>query len=185
MDGGIDFYATQTTLAPDGRRIMTAWLQTWSDTEDKPKGCKWFGQTICPRELHIKDGRIVQTPVRDVYKRQGGSVFHVLCIADVLAQPDADSAIAVQVFAILRKSGFDGVGGILRQSTFAHIGDLIVRQGLAPVQGVGQPADAHPEHHGCDDEIDPVVMPVSYTHLDVYKRQLWGWGICKRGIRCR
>ena len=28
-DGGIDFYATQTTLAPDGRRIMTAWLQTW------------------------------------------------------------------------------------------------------------------------------------------------------------
>ena len=47
MDGGIDFYATQTTLAPDGRRLMTAWLQTWSDTEDKPKGCKWFGQTIC------------------------------------------------------------------------------------------------------------------------------------------
>ena len=91
-------------------------------------------------------------------KRIGGSVFHVLCIADVLAQPDADSAIAVQVFAILRKSGFDGVGGILRQSTFAHIGDLIVRQGLAPVQGVCQPADAHPEHHGCDDEIDPVVM---------------------------
>ena len=65
MDGGIDFYATQTTLAPDGRRIMTAWLQTWSDTEDKPQGCKWFGQTICPRELHIKDGRSV-----DVYKRQ-------------------------------------------------------------------------------------------------------------------
>ena len=40
MDGGIDFYATQTTLAPDGRRLMTAWLQTWSDTEDKPQGCK-------------------------------------------------------------------------------------------------------------------------------------------------
>ena len=66
MDGGIDFYATQTTLAPDGRRIMTAWLQTWSDTEDKPQGCKWFGQTICPRELHIKDGRILQTPVREL-----------------------------------------------------------------------------------------------------------------------
>ena len=47
VDGGIDFYATQTTQAPDGRRLMTAWLQTWSDTEDKPQGCKWFGQTIC------------------------------------------------------------------------------------------------------------------------------------------
>ena len=76
MDGGIDFYATQTTLAPDGRRIMTAWLQTWSDTEDKPKGCKWFGQTICPRELHIKDGRIVQAPVRELDAVHGKRTFH-------------------------------------------------------------------------------------------------------------
>ena len=76
MDGGIDFYATQTTLAPDGRRIMTAWLQTWSDTEDKPQGCKWFGQTICPRELHIKDGRILQTPVRELDAVHGKRTFH-------------------------------------------------------------------------------------------------------------
>ena len=76
MDGGIDFYATQTTLAPDGRRIMTAWLQTWSDTEDKPQGCKWFGQTICPRELHIKDGRILQTPVRELDTVHGKRIFH-------------------------------------------------------------------------------------------------------------
>ena len=27
---------------------MTAWLQTWSDIEDKPQGAKWFGQMICP-----------------------------------------------------------------------------------------------------------------------------------------
>ena len=58
------------------RRIMTAWLQTWSDTEDKPKGCKWFGQTICPRELHIKDGRIVQTPVRELDAVHGKRTFH-------------------------------------------------------------------------------------------------------------
>ena len=76
MDGGIDFYATQTTLAPDGRRIMTAWLQTWSDTEDKPQGCKWFGQTICPRELHIKDGRIIQAPVRELDAVHGKRTFH-------------------------------------------------------------------------------------------------------------
>ena len=91
-------------------------------------------------------------------KRIGGSVFHVLCIADVLAQPDADSAIAVQVFAILRKSGFDGVGGILRQSTFAHIGDLIVRQVLAPVQSVCQPTDADPKRHSCNNKVEPVVV---------------------------
>ena len=44
MDGGIDFYATQTTLAPDGRRLMTAWLQTWSDTEDKPQAASGSGR---------------------------------------------------------------------------------------------------------------------------------------------
>ena len=76
MDGGIDFYATQTHPCPGCRRIMTAWLQTWSDTEDKPKGCKWFGQTICPRELHIKDGRIVQTPVRELDAVHGKRIFH-------------------------------------------------------------------------------------------------------------
>ena len=76
VDGGIDFYATQTTQAPDGRRLMTAWLQTWSDTEDKPQGCKWFGQTICPRELHLKDGHIVQTPVRELDAAHGKRTLH-------------------------------------------------------------------------------------------------------------
>ena len=76
MDGGIDFYATQTTQAPDGRRLMTAWLQTWSDTEDKPQGCKWFGQTICPRELRLKDGHIVQTPVRELDAAHGKRTLH-------------------------------------------------------------------------------------------------------------
>ena len=76
MDSGIDFYATQTTLAPDGRRIMTAWLQTWSDTMDQPQDCKWFGQTICPRELHLKDGRIMQTPVKELEAAHGKRTVH-------------------------------------------------------------------------------------------------------------
>ena len=76
MDCGIDFYATQTTLAPDGRRLMTAWLQTWSDTEDKPENCKWFGQLIFPRELHLKDGKIIQTPAKELDAAHGKRTFH-------------------------------------------------------------------------------------------------------------
>ena len=76
VDYGIDFYATQTLLAPDGRRIMTAWLQTWGDIEDKPEGCKWFGQMICPRELSIRDGRLIQTPVRELDAAHGPRVYH-------------------------------------------------------------------------------------------------------------
>ena len=76
MDCGIDFYATQSTLAPDGRRLMTAWLQTWSDTEDRPKDCKWFGQLIFPRELHLKDGKIIQTPAKELDAAHGKRTFH-------------------------------------------------------------------------------------------------------------
>lgn len=76
MDEGIDFYATQTTLAPDGRRIMTAWMQSWAGSGTKPQGCRWFGQTICPRELHLKDGRLYQTPVRELDAAHGEKVRH-------------------------------------------------------------------------------------------------------------
>ena len=76
MDEGIDFYATQTMQAPDGRRIMTAWMQAWAGISDQPHGAKWFGQTICPRELHIRDGRIIQTPVRELDAAHGARVFH-------------------------------------------------------------------------------------------------------------
>lgn len=76
MDGGIDFYATQTMQAPDGRRLMTAWMQTWSGTEDKPEGCKWYGQTIFPRELHLENGRILQTPARELDAVHGSRVLH-------------------------------------------------------------------------------------------------------------
>lgn len=55
---------------------MTAWLQTWSDTMDQPQGCKWFGQTICPRELHLKDGRVVQAPVRELDAAHGKRTLH-------------------------------------------------------------------------------------------------------------
>lgn len=76
MDEGIDFYATQTTLAPDGRRIMTAWMQSWSGSCAKPQGCRWFGQTIFPRELQLKDGRLIQTPVRELEAARGQKVLH-------------------------------------------------------------------------------------------------------------
>ena len=67
VDYGIDFYAPQTTLAPDGRRIMIAWMQNW-DTCDQngAKERKWFGQMTLPRELSIRNGRLFQQPIREL-----------------------------------------------------------------------------------------------------------------------
>jgi beta-fructofuranosidase len=65
MDYGFDFYATQTLTAADGRIITLAWMQSW-DANFKPAGQKWNGQISLPRELHVRDGLLYQSPVREL-----------------------------------------------------------------------------------------------------------------------
>ncbi len=37
LDYGLDFYAPQTTLLPDGRRVMIAWMKSWDSCVIKEK----------------------------------------------------------------------------------------------------------------------------------------------------
>ena len=80
IDYGIDFYAPQTLLTPDGRRVMIAWMQNWSTTCAVPHDCRWFGQMSLPRELRIRNGRLIQTPVRELesFRRDRVSYQNVL-----------------------------------------------------------------------------------------------------------
>lgn len=67
VDYGVDFYAPQTMLAPDGRRIMIAWMQNWDTCNQTERlGRTWFGQMTLPRELSIKNGRLHQQPIREL-----------------------------------------------------------------------------------------------------------------------
>ncbi|MDE7233325.1 MAG: GH32 C-terminal domain-containing protein, partial [Lachnospiraceae bacterium] len=76
IDYGIDFYAPQTILAPDGRRIMIGWMQNWDTcnlhTPDQP----WLGQMTLPRELSVKNGRLYQNPIRELEAMRGEEVRH-------------------------------------------------------------------------------------------------------------
>lgn len=64
VDQGLDFYAPQTALLPDGRRVMIGWMQAAGEPSCYvPKGQKWFGQLTLPRELSVRDGRLLQSPV--------------------------------------------------------------------------------------------------------------------------
>ncbi len=66
IDHGIDFYAPQTVLSLDGRRIMIAWMQNWETCNDMDHSAhKWFGQMCIPRELSVKEGRLYQRPVKE------------------------------------------------------------------------------------------------------------------------
>ena len=65
LDAGFDFYATQTAEGPDGRRILTAWMGLPdvaypTDSED------WAHCLTLPRELSLKDGKLIQQPVREL-----------------------------------------------------------------------------------------------------------------------
>ncbi len=67
IDYGIDFYAPQTVLTPDGRRVMIGWMQNWDTCKlTGYEERKWFGQMSLPRELSIRDGRLYQQPIREL-----------------------------------------------------------------------------------------------------------------------
>lgn len=72
IDYGLDFYAPQTLEAYDGRRVMIGWMQNWDTCTFHLPGQGFMGQMTLPRELHIRDGRLCQTPVRELerYRRE-------------------------------------------------------------------------------------------------------------------
>lgn len=70
LDYGFDFYAPQTMQAPDGRRLLTAWMglpEIEYPTDDQG----WAHCLTVPRELSLKDGRLIQRPVRELEKLRG------------------------------------------------------------------------------------------------------------------
>ncbi len=66
LDYGFDFYAPQTTVSPDGRQILVAWLQNWKTANNETVDAPYFGQVTLPRELRLQDGRMLQAPVREL-----------------------------------------------------------------------------------------------------------------------
>lgn len=81
IDYGLDFYAPQTLLAQDGRRVMIAWMQNWETSSCKPRELPFFGQMTIPRELSVCNGRLYQTPVRELENYRGVKIdYHNVLI---------------------------------------------------------------------------------------------------------
>ena len=76
IDCGLDFYATHTVLTEDGRRVLIAWMQYWGTVDLRPRELPFFGQMTLPRELRVRDGRLFQTPVRELEAYRGAPVRH-------------------------------------------------------------------------------------------------------------
>lgn len=71
LDSGHDFYATQTLLAPDGRRILFGWLDMWeSNFWEQKEG--WAGMLTFPRELLVQNNVVIQRPIKEISKLYDG-----------------------------------------------------------------------------------------------------------------
>ena len=85
IDYGIDFYAPQTVVAPDGRRIMIGWMQNWDTCNLHSPERSWFGQMSLPRELSVKNGRLIQKPVRELEQMRTNKVsYENVEVSDVI-----------------------------------------------------------------------------------------------------
>lgn len=82
LDYGFDFYAPQVMQAPDGRCIMISWMANWdNEILEKYSGDGWACLMTVPRELHVKDGKIVSTPVKELETlRQSETVYKDLTL---------------------------------------------------------------------------------------------------------
>ena len=89
VDYGIDFYAPQTVLTPDGRRVMIGWMQNWDTIEFRAPHGKWQGQMSLPRELSVRNGRLYQAPIRELLAMRENKVEHMdVCLQGEMNFPD-------------------------------------------------------------------------------------------------
>ena len=65
LDKGHDFYAAQTMLAPDGRRILIGWMAMWENEMPEQKD-GWSGALTLPRELVLSKNQMLMRPIKEL-----------------------------------------------------------------------------------------------------------------------
>lgn len=66
LDRGHEFYAPQTFLAQDGRRILIAWMGIPGEEEHPTIKEGWMHALTIPRELSMNGNRIIQKPIKEL-----------------------------------------------------------------------------------------------------------------------
>jgi beta-fructofuranosidase len=84
LDRGFDFYAPQTALSPDGRRLLVGWMGL-PEIEYPTDQNDWAHCLTLPRELKIKNGKLIQKPVQELMKlRKDKSVLEATITNETL-----------------------------------------------------------------------------------------------------
>lgn len=93
LDHGHEFYAPQTTLTEDGRRLIVGWVGVPDQDEfSQPTlASGWIHMMSAPRELSIKDNVLYQLPAQELQSLRSEHQ-HIIGQADSLSSFDVSSA---------------------------------------------------------------------------------------------
>lgn len=111
-DYGIDFYAPQTILTPDGRRVMMGWMANWDTCNLHTRPAPWFGQMSLPRELHVRNGRLYETPIAEFDAlRKNKKEYHGIAIegdGKITHVRGEDGVVTTEIGDSITLDGIDG-----------------------------------------------------------------------------
>lgn len=73
LDSGFEFYAPQTTLSTDGRRLLIGWMGVPDGEEMRQPTIAngWIHQMTCVRQLGTREGRLLQRPIEELKVLRG------------------------------------------------------------------------------------------------------------------
>ena len=107
IDYGIDFYAPQTVLTKDGRRIMIGWLQNWDTCGIRRDDFPWFGQMSFPREISLKNNKLMQKPAREIENYYGKRISRQNVLISDSASLSSIEGRCIDMEVDLRSTGAD------------------------------------------------------------------------------
>lgn len=109
LDYGFDFYAPQTTQAPDGRRLLVGWMGL-PEIDYPTDQHGWAHCLTLPRELTLENGRLIQRPARELVKRRGRMTEAHAVIHSGAAEMKELGGTVYELLAQIREDGAEHFG---------------------------------------------------------------------------
>ncbi|KAB8128299.1 sucrose-6-phosphate hydrolase [Gracilibacillus oryzae] len=99
LDHGFEFYAPQTTMDDQGRRLLIGWMGVPDQDEQLHPTIEngWVHQLTIPRELTYKNGRILQKPVEELKQLRKQQKYHLELNTQKIIMKDIPKASEIKL----------------------------------------------------------------------------------------
>ena len=109
LDAGFDFYAPQTTLSPDGRRLLVGWMGL-PEIEYPTDAEGWAHCLTIPRELSVKNNKLLQQPARELVHYRKNENSKTVNLNHAIANLEELSGISYEMICDIEVQGAKKAG---------------------------------------------------------------------------